>query len=315
MKSFRIRFTLSKRAAINAEEPLLSLHCDDGGEEVILGSKGKETPIREADNLVLLSHGWETEEAAKAAADKYRDALIYALARSRVAGDLGERAPKGYMTDFALARMAESGGRPVLNDQHGVMIYESEPTPLLIGTGTPTLRVNVRKEVFVDAFRFAASQGLRTGPTHQLAFEFFSASFFTVSADARFLLLFMGIEALIVQPQRSTAVQKTIGAIEKLVSEERALSSQEADSLLGSIKWLRVESIRQAGRRLMGSLGDAEYSGRSAEELFLHAYDTRNRLVHGHAPPPMWSDVGHVAAPLEVMLSDLICSSIQCYRS
>lgn len=315
MKSFRIRFVLSKRAAIGSAEISLPLHTDEAGREVVLRATAKDKTIKDDDNLVVLGSGWDSEEAARAAADKYRDALIYSLSRTRVGSDLGDRAAKGWLTKVALQKMTEAGERPVVNDEHGVMVYDTDPTPLFARMGNPNLQLGARPETFAQEFTYAVSHDISLTPAERLAFEFFSASYFTNYEDARFILLFMGVEALIEQKERSPEVLRVVDRIEAEAKSAPEITQEERESLLGSIRWLRVESIRQSGRKLSDLCGGGEYSGLEAEELFLKAYDVRNRLVHGHSPPPARQEVGAVAAPLEVMLSELICASAERHRA
>lgn len=77
----------------------------------------------------------------------------------------------------------------------------------------------------------------------------FNSSFFRPGTDARFLLLTMAIEALIEPAQKSSeAMQLVDGFIEQ--TKKSAVQRSEKDSLIGSLKWLRDESITKAGQRL-----------------------------------------------------------------
>jgi hypothetical protein len=100
-------------------------------------------------------------------------------------------------------------------------------------------------------------------------------------------------------------MQLVDGFIEQ--TKESAVQRSEKDSLIGSLKWLRDESITKAGQRLAREkLGDKCYEGRSAPDYFANIYSIRSRLVHGNVPFPTFEEINKVAATLEVFVSDLL---------
>ncbi|MCI5122556.1 MAG: hypothetical protein D3908_15480 [Candidatus Electrothrix sp. AUS4] len=61
-----------------------------------------------------------------------------------------------------------------------------------------------------------------------------------------------------------------------------ALKKEDADSMVGALRWLKQESIRQAGKRLVAErLGDRMYADMNATKYFSECYDLRSSLVHG----------------------------------
>ena len=86
------------------------------------------------------------------------------------------------------------------------------------------------------------------------------------------------------------------------------LEQREKDSVLGSLRWLKKESISQAGKRLVAArLGaEARYQDLSPPEFFAKCYTLRSNLVHGNKPFPSFEEVGALSAPLEVFVSDLL---------
>lgn len=77
--------------------------------------------------------------------------------------------------------------------------------------------------------------------------------------------------------------------------------------MIGALRWLAKESISQAGKRTVAALlGAREYEGRQPAEFFAHVYQMRSNLVHGNLPYPTFKEVGAIAAPLEVFVSDLL---------
>ena len=77
--------------------------------------------------------------------------------------------------------------------------------------------------------------------------------------------------------------------------------------MLGAIRWLRKESIGQAGRRLVEArLGTRQHDGRNGPNFFTHVYQTRSNLVHGNFSYPTSEMVGGISATLEVFVSELL---------
>jgi hypothetical protein len=94
--------------------------------------------------------------------------------------------------------------------------------------------------------------------------------------------------------------------------ESASLSAEEKRSLLGSLTWLKCESINQTGRKLASDrLGDRKYMEKKAPAFFSYCYGIRSRLVHGEHPLPTQQEIGSVVAQLEVFVSDLLSGDLR----
>jgi hypothetical protein len=249
--------------------------------------------------------GYTTEEEAKGAGEAYELALMFALARVRVGADFGYRTARGAFTPEGLKWLEQKVGERALNDVHGLMVYAAEPRPRFAMTKASALR-GASAGDFLTAFKAAEAARARITDRERLAFSLFNASFFQPTADSRFLLLVMSIEALIEPTPRSAQSQ---AHVKSLIAATKAASipPAERESMLGSIRWLNNESINQAGRRIVGSrLGSRLYEGRTAVDFFSHVYQMRSNLVHGNQPYPTFEMVSAAAAPLEVFVSELL---------
>ncbi len=142
----------------------------------------------------------------------------------------------------------------------------------------------------------------------QVAYDFFAASFSQRSADARFALLMMALESLVEPRSRAPALRQHVESLIKS-TEESGLPPGEVRSLVGSLSWLKNESIGQAGRRLARQLNAKKYMDESPERFFTHCYELRSRLLHGVHPVPTRQEVDERAAPLEVFVADLLCAT------
>jgi hypothetical protein len=119
------------------------------------------------------------------------------------------------------------------------------------------------------------------------------------------MLLMMSLETLI----RSVArPREVIAHVEGLIArtESSGLSADQVSSIKGSLSYLKVESIGQAGRRLASVLGDRRSMDLAPPRFFTRCYELRSRLAHGAIPRPSWAEVNSFAAPLELFVRDLL---------
>lgn len=304
--SFRIRGRMPKRSGIATDQWRVRISSDGVDPPVWLTSENSDVSLADSENVVVRSDGYPSEEEARAMALDYRGVLIRAFARCRLAVDFGDRAHKSHFTEAGLRTLEEKSGRRVLNNTHGVMIFPSEPRPLLVGgkgggIRTPVKAVRLVREI-EDVFR---GEGPASG-REQLAYDLFSASFGSVTDDARFLNLMMAVETLIEQAERPDRVQAHVEQLIRLTMTDSGLDQGERDSLLGALRRLGRESIGQAGARLAARLGDKKYREMEAPQFFKSCYELRSKLVHGVYPRPTREEVGRAAASLEIFVSDLL---------
>jgi hypothetical protein len=263
---------------------------------------------------VLRASGWPTQEAAESAGNLYSDVLARTLARLRIGADFGSRAAKSWFTVDGLRLLQESTGRTVLNDVHGLMIYESTGRPQLVFTSMQGDMVRgVQGQQFIEVLDHALKNTRELSDHERVSMELFNASFFQKSEDARFLLLMAGLEALIEVRSRSGSIAAHVQTLISVTESSKELSQQERNTLKGALGQLQKESIGQAGRRLVTEKLEARtYLHLSPADFFSHCYRLRSRLIHGDPPLPTREEVGSAAAQLEVMLSDLLSIDLLC---
>lgn len=303
---FRIRFLLGPHVRIDADVPEITLNNAAGPGEVILKSPVDGEMVKQATTLVLLGRGYGTENQARTHAARWRDALEPAFARLLIGADFGDRAAKGKFTDAGLQWLEAQHGRRVLNDEHGTMVYECEPRPFFASSsleyfvGKPTHRL-------VEVVEAALAARVSPTPQQRLAYDLFSSSFFQTSADARFITLMMALETLLELRPRDAAARTHVYKLIRL-TRASGLEQRDVDSMVGSLQWLRNESISQAGRRVASSLGDRTYMDGTEDpaRFFDRCYAVRSQLLHGAVPRPSRDDVNKRAASLERFVGDLL---------
>jgi hypothetical protein len=300
---FRIRINLPVRTRVDLDQTELLLH-DDGTRQVTLLAGDRDKTLQEAKRWVVRGTGFADEEAAMAEAARWRSRLMLALAYSRIGADFGDRATNGAFTAAGLSMLEARTGVRVLNDTHGIMTYESGAATRFASMDADAV-VGRSAERFKDGVVRVTERGVQMGPDQELAFELFSASFNESYADSRFLLLMMACETLLHLEPRSESARNLVDAFLVQVAGS-VLDDKEKASLRGSLRWLRAESINQAGQRLARTLFPNEYMNMPADVFFKKCYDLRSKLVHGSYPRPTREVVDAHGAQLETFVADLL---------
>lgn len=308
--TFRVRFLRSPTDTLNIDAARWEWHPGKSTPALLLCSHNQQESIEKSKQLVLKSEGWPSPEGAAVAAAKYTDALALSLARLRIGADFGSRAPKSVVTEAGLAMLEAQTGHRYLNDVHGLLLYESEPPPRFASSRLDVVR-GVPKDRFERVFSYAVEHPRELSDHERLSLDLFNASYFQNSADSRFLMLMMAVEALLIPALRSPAATAHVDALKRMTRESDKLSTQEKGSLLGSLTWLLRESINQTGRRLAEErLGSRTYTDMKPPAFFSYCYDLRSRLVHGNPPFPTQQEIGSAVGQLEVFVSDLLAGEL-----
>jgi hypothetical protein len=225
-------------------------------------------------------------------------------------GSLSGRAGRAFEIAAAASRRAENSlrggplapGSRVLHDVHGPQVFECRPPPVF-ATVDLDLLVKRSPERFRELVAAALEKDIALTEREELAFELFSGSFFEPTADGRFLLLMMAVEALTVVEQRSKAAAAHIDEL-VATTQAAALTPEETESLANALRMLKRESISRAGQRLAQSLGSRTYLDQQPPDFFKRYYSLRSRLVHGNQPYPSFDEVNSEAGALELFVRD-----------
>lgn len=270
--------------------------------KITLHSHQADTSIKDSTQLVLTGQGYETSEDAQTAGEISRDRLTLAFSKLRFPADFGDRAAKGFLTNYGLKMLEDESGSKIFNDIHGLQIYESSLKPKFARINIAAFITKSRETTF-EALHKAFAINLSINEKKRLAYELFSASSFTNYVDARFMLLMMALETLIEQNERISEEQVLI---DQLIEIVRKSEISNKDAILGGLNNMRNESIGSAGRRLASNLKD-NYMDKPPTAFFTLCYNLRSKLVHGHIPRPTFEEVGAYCAALETFVADLIC--------
>lgn len=272
----------------------------------------KDRSIEDSKTFICKSSGYQSAEEAVEAGERFRDALTLSFSHCRIGADLGHGVSRGGFSKYLIDKIQKEQNLRLINEVHGLMVYETDPSPSIIRVPTATLALNTPSEKFISDFMVAFDSGYRLSDRERISYSLYSDSFFVPTPTARLIFLVMAVESL-VDPQKKSdaAVQYITEFIEKVRGAED-MKEPEKNSLLGSLSWLCDESRSQGCRRIIQNrLGNAIFNEKPAIEFFEECYSYRSSLVHGIQPYPSRDQVSRAAATLEFMVSKLISSCIQ----
>lgn len=304
--SFRIRINSSPSASITTDESKLEIPSIGSIPAIIISSEQPNIKLSDAKQLSINGSGFTSESDAEITGLKVKNALTVALARVHVGVDFGERAPKHGMFPYGL-RMAEKmfNAERALNNVHGIMVYETRPTPIFVAPDA-IIKRGATSDSFISAFGKCLEILPDINNYEALSYQFFNASFFQPKPDIRFLLLVMSIEALNDHRARS---KESIQHVETMIEQTRNAPISDIDkiTMTSTLSYLKEQSIGQACKRIIiERLGDRKYKDMSAEKFFSLCYGLRSKLVHGISPEKTFKNIQEAVSILEILVSDLL---------
>jgi hypothetical protein len=309
---FRLRFILPKTNNFNCGESAVILANFGDTRPLVLRALGQDKSIQDSNDFVLECFGWPTEIDAEQMGQVVRSAFMRSLARMSLAAEFGFRNPSGHITQHG-KRWLEGvfGTTRVEHDVLGLSVFSASPPPQFVTLPRPTLTspqpIDRLKCLFSRSLDYAEHLSFQ----EELSFGLYCSSFFAHSEDARFLNLMMAIEALLTPQPRAETAKKFVDQLIDQTKTNDMLSESDRQSLIGSLNWLRSESISHAGRRLvMEKLGNREYMEMRADRFFTHCYDLRSRLVHAATPLPTRDEVAKTVATLENFVAHMLSGAL-----
>jgi hypothetical protein len=309
--TFRIRFNRALATTILTDAPEIQLLAPESGVSLALrATSGKS--LQDDERWALVGEGYKSERDAREAGSRIQDILVLTLAKLRIGANFGNRAPihgqyiKSEFTPDGLRQIQQLFKEErYLNDAPGLTVYFSDPKPKFIAYA-PQMVIGPNPDHVTNTFLSGLKRGRPLTGRERVAFDLFFASFFQSSADVRFLLLVMAVEALI-EPQLKS--QEALAYIDDFIQQIKSsgIAEPEKSSLIGQLHdYVRHVSIGQGGKRLAEHiLGDALYGDKPAPAFFSYCYGLRSDLVHGNTSPPL-EEISRIGASLEDFVADLL---------
>lgn len=126
----RMRFKLGERVRINYPgNELVLAEVPDHGEDVRLMTSPKGQMINEAEPTCCVAREFPSETEAHQAGVRRQGRIEKAFARLNIRADFGGRGPTSMATYAGLKMLEEQHSCRVLNEVHGLMVFECEPWP------------------------------------------------------------------------------------------------------------------------------------------------------------------------------------------
>jgi len=300
--AFILPFVRSLRCAIQYNESKIPLPAAIQGHEVVLASNKPDKTIQDSISLILRGAWFTTREEAEREAQFYLDVLSRSFVRVRMGVSLGERATGLTLISHNLEKPVMSDfNKPIIIEKPGITVF-----PSIQARGYRGIPLDDFKSAYKAALEAAIKKNRKISDQERMAILMFNGSFFQESPYIRFILLMIGMEALIEQQPLPDNIQAIIERFMKEIDNETGLKDDERESLRSRIGALKKESIRQAGLRMIREkLNQKEYGGMSPDDFFNYCYQLRNKIVHAKELPER-GVVGSAASTLEIMLSDLL---------
>lgn len=307
----RVRFRIHRNWFLDHEGSDFDVGASSRGDNYALSALDGAS-IKEAQWLVLKStgKGFSTKDEAVHAGRRAKSAIAWSSARMRVGVDLGDDKSHGGASEYLKKRAMEESGIRLLNDPHGLVVYEEDtlhPTRFMSVGGEPQGGRPI--SAFEDYFLQAVHVDLRLTDKETLAFELYGLSHFESAPRARFVTLISAIETISETKPRNAEALKHVERLIKF-THNSGLPRSEINSLLGHLGWLKRESISKAGRDLVGTLLESnEYGGEQAKDFFQHCYNLRSELLHGGKPKDDTVNLGLLVVHLDHLVADLLVAS------
>lgn len=308
---FRVRFRLPEHRFLDSEERTLHIRTSPDSRAYVLDAVSGGA-LRDSQWLLIkdVGGGFATEAEALRAGRHVKNAVMWWGAKERVGVDVGDDTTDTVVTQYAIDLVREEQGIRLLNELHGLQVYEEDlelPTQFVASSVEATLRKSI--DVFKQHFCQAVDMGLELNDRETLAFELYGLSHFESAERARFLTLISVVESISEAKARSP---EAVGHVEELIrlTRESGLPSAEISSMVGSLNWLRQESISKTCKDFVETfLGGEQYGGKPAKKFFEVCYAVRSQLVHNGKPSDETLDFRTLVTELDRLVADLLSAS------
>jgi hypothetical protein len=286
MYSFRNRFTIfNDRLDIDAVSHVLA---DTEIERVRLSALVQDTMIRDTGDLVLGGSGYVDESTALVAGRRWRQDLSVALARSHVGVDFGpdDQVTPAYdsrVGDPPPTQLALLGAKPgdrIIQDEPGLLVIESEPTPRFVRVWAEGV-VRRGLEQFESHLGNARASAVQSWSAEKtLAHRLVSNALRDDNPETQHIQLVTAIEVLLRERDRPPAVLQALnGLIDELEKQPAEVDAAQT-RVLEILRGTREESISRAACDQISAVLADKYFNKSAEAFFRQVYNMRSRLLH-----------------------------------
>jgi hypothetical protein len=245
------------------------------------------TTTDERSEIGVSGEGFESHAEAQAAGSRAQSALRAAGLVAGVSMAFGENRATSSLSNVAREAAEAAGGVKVIDDVHGLHVYEADTRGVVVFTSNVTLTLGHSGERFIDAFQHAFESGRGLSEKLGLAFDLYFLTDFEASERARILTLVTALEVVADRRPRTARAHEIVNraiADAETASGGVPDSATKADlrSLIGYLRDARNESITASVVQLVTDhvSPDERYLDRSPQDFAKHCYLVRSKLIH-----------------------------------
>lgn len=164
--TFYIRLDMRDGSWLEGSETTWVVNNDGAGHEVTmysqtLGLQQETLPLARTRRAVLTGIGYATEDEAIEAGKLWRACLIAAFASMLIGVDFGDRSVRRTSwSRRATAVVSQATGRPAVNYQGGMLVYESKSPPIFMPTVTAPGTVTTPSRLPTALAKVGRTEGL-----------------------------------------------------------------------------------------------------------------------------------------------------------
>jgi hypothetical protein len=279
--SFRVSFKFTGSGTLKSDNEFIQFVTKLERIPLKLSSGSKGVPIGDNNRFSISGSSFLSEHAAHKTAASVRHALLLYSARTQRGIDLGQDSLNAFaISPKGKEMLAGSLGASVIMEDHlGITVFPSEPKPTFVRMNMSGYASSQASHLTDELSQIIGVYSFKTAKA-EIAAGLYSLSHFTTRTPARFLILFIALEALIQIFPRSDEVASHV---DDLISYTRAskLSQTEKEAICSILNFQKSDSIAAGGRRLVNCLlKDETYDSLTPALFFAKIYRVRNNLVH-----------------------------------
>lgn len=302
---FRVCFILNGEGSLTSNEEFISFVALKQDIPLKLSSGTAGVSIGKTDRFSISGGSFDTAEDAQTVAGKVRIALLRRATAMRQGIDLGQQSLKSFgMSDYGKQYVAELlKVHAVQEDYLGITVFRDDPKPKFVRMN-PTGIVSSQAQALVDDLSAAVGRYAFATKESEIAAGIYAISHFVGRTPARFLLLFVSLEALFKPTPRSKVAQNHVQSLIE-TTKQAQIPTDERESIGSALTFLKSKSIAQTGRELASIILEGQtYEGMDAATFFSHVYKMRNEIVHRGGIDP--AAIHSILGEFDRFVSDLI---------
>ncbi len=300
---FRVCFKITDEGSLTSDAEAIPFAVEGIPLKLSSGTAGAN--IGQVDRFSVSGGDFATSQLATAMAEKVRVALLHRAITRRRGIDLGQQSLRSFhMSDYGkeyIARMLKV--HAVQEDHLGITIFRDDPKPKFVRLNASAI-VSSPAQDLVDHLTSSIGRSRPSSAKAEVAAGLYAITHFQGRAPARFLLLFVSIEALLEPAPRSQGAQAHVQSLIQ-ATQSADIPPDERNSIVSAISSLTSKSIGQAGRDAAAALLMGQtYEGLDPASFFSRVYRMRNDIVHRGEIRP--EEVHSVLGEMDRFVSDLI---------